>query len=58
VQGGFFFHPSDEDLSPGTPEKKKPLSGCGFGVEQLENRLLADNTRVGVKEQVARKARA
>jgi hypothetical protein len=25
VQGGRYFHPSDEDLSPGTPEKKKPL---------------------------------
>jgi hypothetical protein len=22
VQGGFYFHPSDEDLSPGTPEEK------------------------------------
>jgi hypothetical protein len=45
VQGGFFL-------------KKKPLSGGGFGVEQLENRLLADNTRVGAREQVKRKARA
>jgi hypothetical protein len=27
--GGFFFHPSDEDLSPGTPERKKPLE-CVF----------------------------
>jgi hypothetical protein len=25
VQGGFYFHPSDEDLSPGTPERKNPL---------------------------------
>ena len=22
VQGGIFFHPSDEDLSPGTPAEK------------------------------------
>jgi hypothetical protein len=38
VQGDFCFHPSDEDLSPGTPERKKPLEGNGFGVQQLENR--------------------
>jgi hypothetical protein len=38
VQGGFYFRPSGEDLSPVTPERKKPLSGSGFGVWQLENR--------------------
>jgi hypothetical protein len=32
VRGGFYFHPSDEDLSPGGPVRKKPLSGCAFGV--------------------------
>ena len=26
VKGGFYFHPGDEGLSPGTPERKKPLS--------------------------------
>jgi hypothetical protein len=26
VKGGFYFHPGDVDLSPGTPERKKPLS--------------------------------
>ncbi len=26
VQGGFYFHPSDEDPLLGTPERKKPLS--------------------------------
>ena len=26
LQGGFYFHPTDEDLSVGTPEMKKPLS--------------------------------
>ncbi len=25
VKGGFFFHPSDQDPSPGTPVMKKPL---------------------------------
>jgi hypothetical protein len=25
VKGGFYFHPTDEDLSAGTPERKKPL---------------------------------
>ena len=24
MEGGFYFHPSDEDLSSGTPERKKP----------------------------------
>src|ERR1035437_3088545 len=38
VQGGFYFHPSDEDLSLGTPERKKPLSRCGYPLQQLENR--------------------
>src|ERR1035437_4600321 len=38
VQGGFYFHPSDENLSLGTPERKKPLSGSGFPPQQLENR--------------------
>jgi hypothetical protein len=32
VKGGFYFHPSDEDLSLGTPVRIKPLSSCGFGV--------------------------
>ncbi len=26
MEGGFYFHPNDEDLSLGTPERKKPLS--------------------------------
>jgi hypothetical protein len=26
VKGGFYFHPTDEDLSAGTPVRKKPLS--------------------------------
>jgi anti-sigma factor RsiW len=30
-QGGFFFHPCDEDLSLGTPEMKKPLRGRAIG---------------------------
>jgi hypothetical protein len=25
LKGGFFFHPTGEDLSVGTPERKKPL---------------------------------
>ena len=27
IEGGFYFHPSDEDLSLGTPLRKKPLCG-------------------------------
>jgi hypothetical protein len=38
VQSGFYFHPTDEDLSAGTPERKKPLEGRGFPLHQLENR--------------------
>jgi hypothetical protein len=38
AKGGIYFHLSDEDLSPGTPDRKKPLGGCGFALQQLENR--------------------
>jgi hypothetical protein len=31
VQGGFYFHPCDEDLSQGTPEMKKPRDGRASG---------------------------
>jgi len=32
IQGGFYFHPSDEDLSLGTPLRKKPTRrfACGY----------------------------
>ena len=33
VQSGFYFHPCDEDLSQGTPERKKPLEGRAFGLQ-------------------------
>jgi hypothetical protein len=45
-QDGFYFHPSDEDLSLGTPVRKKPFSGSGFGVQQLWNRYRPVNARV------------
>jgi hypothetical protein len=33
----FYFHPTDEDLSAGTPERKKPL-GCSVSVKsRIEN---------------------
>jgi len=42
VNGGFYFHPTDEDLSAGTPVRKKPLGGVtsrysysGFAVAAL-----------------------
>ena len=41
VQGGFYFHPTDEEQSVGTPDRKKPLSGRGFVLRQLENRCAA-----------------
>jgi hypothetical protein len=31
--GGFFFHPTDEDLSVGTPLRKNPLGGLASGVQ-------------------------
>jgi hypothetical protein len=31
IQGGFYFHPSDEDLSLGTSLRKKPLEGFASG---------------------------
>ncbi len=34
---GFYFHPSDEDLSLGTPEREKPLD-CTVSVKsRIEN---------------------
>jgi hypothetical protein len=39
VQGGFYFHPTDEDLSAGTLERKKLLKDRGFPLHQLENRF-------------------
>jgi len=35
IEGGFYFHPVDEDLSTGTPVRKKPLRGSAFGVQLL-----------------------
>ncbi len=35
LQGGIYFHPCDEDLSQGTPERKKPLGWRAFGTHQL-----------------------
>ena len=40
VKGGFYFHRSDEGLSPGIPERKKPFSSLAFPLQQLENRYL------------------
>ena len=42
VKGGFFFHPSDEDLSPGTPERKKPLE-CVLSVYTNSDNALTRN---------------
>ena len=37
MQGGFFFHPSDKDLSLGARLRKNPLSGRGLrGAPQLK----------------------
>ena len=38
AKGGIFFHPSDEDLSLGTPLRKMPLDSDGLGLHQFGNR--------------------
>jgi hypothetical protein len=35
---GFYFHPSDGDLSLEFQDRKKPLGDNGFGIQQLPNR--------------------
>ena len=35
IQGDFYFHPSDEDLSLGTPLREKPLEGFAPGTPTL-----------------------
>jgi hypothetical protein len=32
AEGGIYFHPSDEDLSLGTPDRKMPLGSRGSRV--------------------------
>jgi hypothetical protein len=33
VQGGFYFHPSDKNLSLGAPERKKAAEASAFGLQ-------------------------
>ena len=40
-QCGVYFHPSDENLSPGAPGRKTPLDRIGSALHQLENRYRA-----------------
>jgi hypothetical protein len=44
VRGGFYFHPSDEDLSLGTPEMKKPLERMLSVYIHSENAIGADGS--------------
>jgi hypothetical protein len=46
IEGGFYFHPSDEDLSPGTPERKKPLS-VQVSVKSRSENAVAGSTEAG-----------
>jgi len=41
-QCGVYFHPSDENLSPGAQGRKTPLDRIGSALHQLENRYRAD----------------
>jgi hypothetical protein len=40
-KGGFFFHPSDENLSSGAPERKKTLEGSHPLYTDSENAIRA-----------------
>jgi hypothetical protein len=40
-KGGFYFHPSDKDLSLGTPEMKKPLEFMLSVYSNSENAIAA-----------------
>ena len=39
VQSGFYFHPCDEDLSQGTPERKNHLKGVLSVYPNSENTI-------------------
>jgi len=43
VKGDIFFHPSDQDPSPGTPVMKKPLE-CVFSVYSNSETAVAAKT--------------
>jgi hypothetical protein len=42
LKGGFFYHPIDEDLSLGTPERKKPLEGSAPGYSYSDFAIAAN----------------
>jgi len=44
LEGGFYFHPSDEDLSLGTPLRKKPLGSMDSVYSHSENAIAGDQT--------------
>jgi hypothetical protein len=50
-EGGFYFHPSDEDLSPGSPVRKNPLDGCAPGYSYSDF-AIATRFRNQVKERM------
>jgi hypothetical protein len=41
MEDDFYFHPSDKDPSPGTPERKKPFSGMVSVKSRIENAVAA-----------------
>jgi hypothetical protein len=45
VKGGFYFHPTDKDLSAGTPERKKPLGLVLSVYTNSENAIAAPEVR-------------
>ncbi len=47
VEGGFYFHPNDEDLSLGTPERKKPLSRVDSVSSRIETAVARDGGNRG-----------
>jgi len=46
VIGGFYFHPSDENLSLGTPVRKKPLESMDSVYTNSENVIVSGARRI------------
>jgi hypothetical protein len=46
VPSGLYSHPSDENLSLGAPDQKKPLETIGSALNQLENRYRGNSSAI------------
>jgi len=48
VEGGFYFHPNNEDLSLGTPVRKKPLGFQDSVKSRIENAVAGNTGNVAI----------